>query len=325
MLSDRDYMRPGQQHRPWLRPQGSVIKPLLWANVIVFLLTGFGSAEAGVAGQFFEQLHLHPYYMRNWEIWRLGTYMFVHGGFMHILFNMWGLWLFGRVVEARLGPSRFLRLYFICGLVGGLAWLAANWDPQGLYDIVQDGVRVPRAWTSPSELMAHGDIEVRHAYGGVVGASGAVFGILLAAAMTAPDLRIMLLFPPIPMKLRTFVAVYAGIEVFLTWSAATGRTSSRIAHLAHLGGMIGAFFYMRHLGHHGPMEMLKRWWTKQRYKKKRKHFRKVVQDSSSATRHNDSAEIDRILDKIGRQGMGSLTPDERQKLLDAGRRFKGKS
>jgi len=339
MLSDRDYMRPGDPTRPWQRPASSVIKPLIWANVLVFLFTGFGRYLPGDANGFFELLHLHPYYLQKWEVWRLGTYMFAHGGFAHLFFNMWGLYLFGKLVEDRLGPQRFLRLYFISGVLGGLAWLLANWwsgivvsiDPRSSAEALRAletlGVQVVHyhgelmATGPASAFRAAAGIRVLHAYGGVVGASGAVFGVMMAAAMTAPNLRIMLLLPPVPMKLKTFVAVYALIEVVLAWTAATDQISSRIAHLAHLGGLAGAFLYMKHLGHSSPWENCRSLFAAWRYRRAQRRFRKLAGDAASPG-VPPSSEVDRILDKIGREGMQSLTEEERQTLQEAGRRLR---
>lgn len=343
MLSDRDYMRPGGQRMTWGRPASSVVKPLIWANVLIFLATGLGRHAPGNPNGFFELLHLHPYYLQQWEVWRLGTYMFVHGGAMHLFFNMWGLHLFGRLVEERLGPQRFLRLYFISGVLGGLAWTLANWwgpvlvalDARALTDGIRQqlqdgGVELVR---SQGELLAYGSaqglqavrgLRVLHAYSGVVGASGAVFGVMMAAAMTAPNVRIMLLIPPVPMKLKTFVAVYALIEIALAWSAAAGHSASRVAHLAHLGGLAGAFLYMKHLGHSSPWDLFRGHLAAWRYRRARRRFQKVSGDGDgSAGGAPPSLEVDRILDKIGRSGIQSLTEEERRTLQEAGQRLRG--
>ncbi len=341
MLSDRDYMRPGQPAHPWQRPLGSVIKPLIWANVLVFLFTGLGRTAdpSSFSGGFFELLHLHPYYIHKWEVWRLGTYMFVHGGFTHLFFNMWGLHLFGRLVEDRLGPQRFLRLYFISGVLGGLAWLLANWwapivvsldprlAPDSIAALQRLGAQVvsyqgEAGATGPAAAFtAVPGVRVLSALGGVVGASGAVFGVMMAAAMTAPNLRILLLLPPVPMKLKTFVALYALLEAGMAWTSATGQMGSRIAHLAHLGGLAGAFLYMKHLGHSSPWSSCRSLLDAWRGRRARRHFQKLM-GGSSAGAGPASAEVDRILDKIGHEGMQSLTEAERQTLQDAGRRFR---
>jgi rhomboid-like protein len=340
MLSDRDYMRPGVPASGWYRPAGSVVKPLIWANIIVFLFTGLGQSLGGQVSGLFELLHLHPYYLRQGQIWRLGTYMFVHGGFPHLFFNMWGLYLFGRLVEDRLGPQRFLRLYLFSGLLGGLAWLLTNaWGQvavtldarisvQALGALRQLGVQVAR---DGGELIAIGSVRaftavegvrVVRAFGGVVGASGAVFGVMMAAAMTAPNLRILLLLPPVALKLKTFVAVYALIEISLAWFSAVGHMRSRIAHLAHLGGLLGAFLYMRHLGHPSPWASFRGLADRWRARWTRRRFRTLNETEPETPGGPSAAAVDRILDKIGREGMESLSEDERRTLIEAGRRFR---
>jgi rhomboid-like protein len=339
MLSDRDYMRAAEPGRPWQRSFGSVVKPLIWANVIVFLVTEFGRFSSPGGLNFTELLNLHPYYLRKWELWRIGTYMFAHGGFTHLFFNMWGLYLFGQLVEDRLGPQRFLRLYFISGVIGGLAWLLANWwgpiivsiDPRlsstSLAALQRLGAEVgsyqgEMIATGPAAaFLAVDGVRVLHALGGVVGASGAIFGVMMAAAMTAPNLRIQLLLPPVPMKLKTFVALYALIEVGMAWTAAARHTGSRIAHLAHLGGLLGAFIYMKHLGHDSPWGACRNLFDAWRGRRTRRHFQKIMGGTTGGT-GPASAEVDRILDKIGHEGMHSLTEAERQTLQDAGRRFR---
>ncbi|WP_085317355.1 rhomboid family intramembrane serine protease [Derxia lacustris] len=137
--------------------------------------------------------------------WQLVTSAFLHGGVSHIAFNMLGLWMFGREIEEALGAARFWVLYLtsvVAAAITQLIFLALT------------GSLVP-----------------------TVGASGGVFGLLLAWAVFFPDREVVPLFPPIPMRARTFAAGYAGIELLL---GVTG-TSQGVAHFAHLGGMLGAW------------------------------------------------------------------------------------
>ena len=146
--------------------------------------------------------------------WQLVTYAFLHGGLMHLAFNMFALWMFGGMVERVFGTRRYLMYYFACVVSAALTQLAFSVFSGGIYP--------------------------------TVGASGGVFGLLLAYARYFPDNRVMLLFPPIPMRARTFVLLYAAIELFL---GVTG-TQEGVAHFAHLGGMVGGFALLRHW--HGP-------------------------------------------------------------------------
>jgi membrane associated rhomboid family serine protease len=266
----------------------SVIKPLIWANIAIFLfqsltnnqLTGF--------------LALHIPALKGLQIWRLGTYMFAHGGLGHIFFNMWGLHLFGRQLEERIGPHRFLNLYFGSGVIGGLAWCLFNWN---------------------------------HPYSSVIGASGAVFGIMIATAMLFPNQQIMLLFPPIPMRLKTFVFGYAAIEIVM----ALGQGGGRIAHIAHLGGALAGFLYIRHYygsSSWSPFSALHDY-MRQRHQRQaqrqREQFKTHRNDSASSHSAADlAAEVDKVLDKIGREGIESLTPQERKILDTARERLRGR-
>jgi len=289
MLSDRDYMQPGLHRlRGTFRPRGSVLTLLLWANGIVFLLTGFGQNPRPMS-----LLWLRPDLIRQFQVWRMVTYMFAHASFPHVLFNMWGLYVFGRPMEQRLGPTRFMYLYLTSGLVGGGVWLLANWHPQ--------------------------------AYP-VIGASGAVFGVMMAAAMAFPNQQILLLFPPIPMRLKTFVAGYAAIEILLALNQAQSHGGG-IAHIAHLGGILGAFLYMRSLharpynaGRWSLTAAMARWWRETRARNARRHFRRT--NGTDTEDDKLSAETDRILDKIGESGLDSLTPEERDTLSRARERLR---
>ena len=320
MLSDRDYMRPDEPRGSWGMPRprgGSVIKPLIIANIIVFCLTGFGHSTPTSVNPLLELIILHPIYIRQFEIWRLGTYMFAHAGFAHLFFNMWALYMFGTRVEQRLGSTRFLRLYLISGLVGGLAWLAATWWQPAYFEILVNG-RPVQVFGTSLRAVAHGaDARVLRVYGGVIGASGAVFGVMMAAAMTFPNDLVLLLFPPVPMKMKTLVFVFASIEVLMTWQQTTGHAMGRIAHLAHLGGLVGAFFYLKHLGHRGPAQTLRGW-----YRGVASGFGRHSPAAPPPVDFPSPAVVDRILDKIGEHGIESLTPEERRILEQQGKKLK---
>jgi membrane associated rhomboid family serine protease len=142
--------------------------------------------------------------------WQLVTYGFLHGDVMHIFFNMFGLWMFGRELEGMMGSKRFLIYFMTCVIgAGGIQLLVAG---------MQGGVYP------------------------TVGASGGVFGILLAYGMTFPNRTVMLLFPPIPMKAKYFVLFYGLLELYLGVS----RSAPGVAHFAHLGGMLFGFALLRY-------------------------------------------------------------------------------
>ncbi len=302
MFSDRDYYRRPNNFRTggFARPEGSIIKPLIIANIIVFLLQGMFPRLTGLIGLDFGSL-------KQFEVWRLGTYMFAHGNFFHILLNMWGLYIFGAPLEQQIGAQRFLRLYFVSGLIGGIIWLFFNTAP------------VP---------IAPG---IEH-YPTVIGASGSVFGTMMAAAMLAPNRQYMLLFPPIPMRLKTLVTVYAALEIFNTLQ----RGGGRVAHLAHLGGLIGGYLYVvygvpgwrRFMLHRFIIDKIRHWRLQWRWRQMRTGGGRGRNRHSDRYHDNDDDDdddlsIDEILDKIGSHGLSSLSPRERRKLENARNRLKG--
>lgn len=139
--------------------------------------------------------------------WQLVTYAFLHGGVLHLFFNMLGLWMFGSELELLWGQRRYLSMLLVSVLAAALTQL--------LFNLVVMS-RAP-----------------------MVGASGAVFGLLLCYGVLFPNRTIMPLFPPIPMKARTFVVLFGGLELFLGVAGETG-----VAHFAHLGGMLGAWLLL---------------------------------------------------------------------------------
>lgn len=146
--------------------------------------------------------------------WQLVTYMFMHGGFSHLFFNMFSLWMFGRTLELELGWKRFLIYYMVCGVGAALFQM-------GIAQIDLSHIEVGTAmWALYMSTPT-------------VGASGAIFGLLLAFGMMHPNAIISLIFPPISMKAKWFVVVYGVLELFLGVSG----TMSGVAHFAHLGGM----------------------------------------------------------------------------------------
>ncbi len=142
----------------------------------------------------------------SFEIWQLLTYGFMHGSLTHLLFNMLALYMFGGEVERLLGPSHFLQYYLVCVVGAAVAQL-----------VVTSNMNLPPLPT--------------------VGASGGVFGLLLAFGMAYPQRRIMLLFPPIPMPAWVFVTLYGMLELYL---GVTG-SGQGVAHFAHLGGMAAGY------------------------------------------------------------------------------------
>lgn len=186
-------------------PQG--VKWLLIINSAVFAVYYL----AGRAGQdhLLTLFALTPAaVVRNLYVWQLVTYLFMHGGFAHIIFNMLTLWFFGAQLELDWGTPRFLKYYFYCGLAAGLCVLAVN--------------------------MAVGDW-----YTATLGASGAIFGVLVAFAVLYPETPVlfMMLFP---MKAKHMVLIFVGIELLTTFGPNTG-----VSTVAHLGGAAFGYLYLK--------------------------------------------------------------------------------
>ena len=185
-----------------------VTTALIVANVAVFLLQ---SVAPGILVPF----ALWPLATGDLGIgasfmpWQIVTYAFLHGSLLHLAFNMFALYMFGSALERVFGTRRYAVLYFASVIAAAITQLVFAAVSGGVYP--------------------------------TVGASGGVFGLLLAYAIYFPHNRIMLLFPPVPMPARVFVVLYAALELFL---GVTG-TQEGVAHFAHLGGMVGAWLLLR--------------------------------------------------------------------------------
>jgi membrane associated rhomboid family serine protease len=177
------------------------------------------------------------------------THMFMHGNPMHLIFNMFALYMFGQILEQVWGPKRFFIYYIITGLGAALTYevvIAVQYvkimniiTPEQLQEVLDNGntyFTQGKGYLDPvmKELQSI-------LYTPTVGASGAVFGILLAFGVLFPNTQLMLLFPPIPIRAKYFVAIYGGIELYL----AVTQPGSSIAHAAHLGGMIFGYILIR--------------------------------------------------------------------------------
>jgi len=184
-------------------PMPPVTQALLLVNVAIFCLELF-------VGPWFSRLFALWPLGSNFMPWQVVTYAFLHGSMLHLFFNMLGLWMFGAELERVWGTKRFIQFYTASLLAAAAVQLVVN---------VLLGSPHP-----------------------TVGASGALFGLLLAFGMMFPNRIIMPLFPPIPMKAKTFVMVFGGLELLF---GVTG-TQSGVAHFAHLGGMLGGFLMIRY-------------------------------------------------------------------------------
>ena len=211
------YGNDGGRRGGFLSSLPPVTKNLIIINVIVFLASLLN--ENFMIGTFALFYPTSPFF--HW--WQVVTHMFMHGGFWHIFFNMYTLLIFGCVVERIIGSKKFLLFYFICGLGAVALHLGVEYLQMQSY---MQGAALGNATAIQNIAMIKNTP--------TVGASGAIYGVLMGYAMLFPESRMTLLFPPVTLSAKWMVAIFAAIELF------TGVTgiSAGIAHFAHLGGML---------------------------------------------------------------------------------------
>lgn len=209
----------------------TVTKNLIIINVLMFL----GQLVAQSYGfDLSEYLGLHFFLADNFNPAQLFTYMFMHGGFGHLFFNMFAVWMFGRILEQVWGPKRFLFYYILCGVGAGIIQELVQYIT--LYPDIMDGYKMVLL---NNGSMGDIPIETYMRLMNTVGASGAVYAILLAFGMLFPNQRLFIFPLPFPIKAKFFVIGYAAIELY---SGVINNPNDNVAHFAHLGGMIFGFF-----------------------------------------------------------------------------------
>ena len=306
-----------------------ITKNLLIINLLAFFATfvlqmrGIDLADIG---------GLHFFMASNFHLYQLVTYLFLHANFMHILSNMFGLWMFGCVIENVWGPKKFLFYYISCGIGAGLLQELAQFGSfymtvaesvpgTGLGTVIEYGQHYAsalNAWTT-------------------IGASGAVYAVILAFGMTFPNERLFIIPFPFPIKAKWFVMGYVAIEFF----SALASSGDGVAHTAHLGGMLFGYLMIRYWRHHPDsgydrsrgqqfFDNLKRNFDQRRqnqggsgyngYENRHMHAKygsKQDDMEYNARKKQNQEEIDAILDKIRKSGYDSLTKEEKKKLFDA--------
>lgn len=273
MAYSSSYQFGGFHITPWVRR-------LLIANAAVSLC-------AWMIPGLFDVLGFQPNRALQ-QPWSFVTYMFVHGDFWHLFFNMLGLFFFGPPVEERLGSREFIKYYTVCGLIGG-AVLAFIFAPHAM----------------------------------LIGASGAIYAVMLAFAFFWPDMPIYI-WGIFPVKAKWLVIAFAAASVLFMVTPTRGS----VAHWAHFGGFAVGFLYLK-LGNRlgGSMERL------QRFTAARRRKLKVIPGQAQSLKRDESArrrraeeevldEVDKVLDKISTHGMASLTPEERRLLDEVSRRYR---
>lgn len=256
-------------------PLGFINPEMTWTEVVKFLIlanvTVFAAQEIlGLYPFFIENFALIPKMFFHGQVWTIFTYMFLHGGFSHILFNMLALWMFGSMLERVWGSREFLKYYLITGLGGGLCYALFNMNSF-----------VP-----------------------TVGASGAIYGLLLAYAVMFPNNVIYIWFV-IPVRAKYFAMIFGAIEFLASFNQGSG-----VAHLAHLGGMVVGYVYLK--------------WGRLRYSepgRRMREWKKKMEESAKEREEQEiedvRREVDDLLDKINKVGMDGLSRKEQERLEKA--------
>ena len=300
----------------------TMTKNLLVVNVLAFIAT-FVFERSGI--DLTKLLGLHFFLGSEFHIYQFVTYMFLHGGFTHILFNMFALWMFGSVIERVWGPKKFLFYYICCGIGAGFTqelvqYITYSMEDLATYQYVNaGGVQMTtdayiNLWTT-------------------IGASGAVYGILLAFGMIFPNERLFIIPFPFPIKAKWLIVGYIAIELF---SAMSGPGDG-VAHMAHLGGMLFGFLLIRYWQKHPDssssfgrsrgqefFDNLKRKYDARQGQQhmKAEHtsdMHRETDEEYNVRQRKNQEEIDAILDKIRKSGYDSLTKEEKKKLFDQSR------
>ncbi|MDR3237956.1 MAG: rhomboid family intramembrane serine protease [Spirochaetia bacterium] len=263
-------------------PITPMVKRLLIINGAIFLI----QLAAGSYGYTMQQIFglSHEGLVHEFKLWQIFTYMFLHGGWLHIIFNLLTLWMFAGSLEEIWGSKFFIKYYIYCGIGAGIFIAAMNYY---IYSTVS---------TAPVPT---------------IGASGALYGILLAYGMTWPNREVLLYFF-IPVKIKYLVIMFGLIEFFGTLNSASG--GGGISHIGHIGGLISGFVILKffHSKQNRPAvktanqkNPISAFLKKRRLEKKKRQIEKKIKAKNL---------IDSLLEKIARQGMSSLTPEEKKDL-----------
>lgn len=300
-----------------------VTRNLLIINVLVYLLASV--VELG-GKSLTDWGALHFFMASDFHVYQFITYQFLHGGFTHLFFNMFALWMFGCVIENVWGPKKFIFYYIFCGIGAGLCQEMVQYisfaadgltslDPEQILNV--NGQRL----MTVDQIMN---------LSSTIGASGAVYGILLAFGMTFPNERIFIFPLPIPIKAKWFVAIYAIIE----FVSAMSSVGDGVAHMAHIGGMLFGFllilYWRKRPNSYFNVDATRQFFDKWSRTSRTSHTGETSYTSSNTTysRPEDDMEynarkkarqeeIDKILDKIRVSGYDSLSKEEKRRLFEA--------
>ena len=202
-----------------------VTRNLIIINVIVFIATLIN--EEFMVSTFAMFYPTSPYF----HVWQIITHMFMHGGFWHILFNMYTLWMFGSVLERMIGERKFLIFYFVCGLGAAALHTGVEYlQVQGFMKAIADG--------STTAAQSYAQLKMTP----VLGASGAIYGVIIGYAMLFPESKLTLIFPPVTLSAKWMVIIFAALELLFGISG----TVVSVAHFAHLGGMLFGWLLIKY-------------------------------------------------------------------------------
>lgn len=294
------------------------VKVILILNVVLYILTYWVTPMFPLGGNdrwFLDLNALYPIGHPYFKIYQFITYMFMHGGWWHLFFNMWSLMIFGNAVEQQVGTKRFVWYYLLCGIGAALVNQAMSW--MGIIN--------------PAQL---------------VGASGAIYGVMAAAAFFFPNAKLFIIPIPFPIKLKYLVGFYTVVEMYLGITSIDG-----VAHFAHLGGILAGIIilliwkaqskqqkqngYYRYSSstqgsHYDKEEGM---WSKVKkgFGGKREPKMRVtnVRETNYADhqyneqKRQNNEEIDRILDKIRKNGYQNLSESEKATLFNASKAMRG--
>lgn len=299
----------------------TITRNLLFINTIAFIAT-FIFGRMGI--ELDSLFGLHFFLASHFSPFQLITYMFLHGGFTHLFFNMFALWMFGCVIERVWGSRRFLFYYIICGIGAGLIQEAAQF--------VELLVMNPQLSVADAFNLPLRDANTLNHWR-TIGASGAVYAILLAFGMTFPNERIFIFPLPVPIKAKWFVVFYVAVELFM----ALGSSNDGVAHTAHLGGMFFGFLLIRYWRKHqlqgydlnssGLFSRMKQNFEQRRQRQnthmtvhqgggEARQTKAETDEEYNARKKAEQDVINSILDKIRKSGYDSLTAEEKKRLFE---------
>jgi membrane associated rhomboid family serine protease len=225
-----------------------VVKNIIMINVLMILAYYAASSVGGI--DLNSLLGLYFPASEQFRPFQIVTHMFMHGGLAHIFFNMYALFIFGPILEHVWGPKRFLIFYMVCGLGAALthetviffqySHLVQSISPENLQLVIREGT----AYLHQGKVFSNPDMQSLQLLLNTptVGASGAIFGVLLAFGVLFPNTQLLLLIPPMPIKAKYLVLGYGALELIL----AVTQPGSDIAHAAHLGGMLFGYILIRY-------------------------------------------------------------------------------